>query len=83
MTSTQFVSIPFTVDGVDFISKIATTCSYLPQILNIGDVFVKMNIDAIHELIGNPSLMTKDELLSELIKLNENGTEMFVELAGA
>lgn len=83
MSKTKFTSFPFAVDGVWFNSKIADNCDSLPQILMLGEAFIQMNIEAVRELLGNPSTMTKAEILERLEEINENGTEMFLELAGA
>ena len=36
---------------------------------------------AIKQIIGNPSLMTKDELVSELYRVNIGGSQAILELA--
>ena len=76
MTYTDY---PFTADGINFVSRIAEHSPFLGQIKNIPtEVFTQMNIQAITELIGRPSLMTKDEILSELGRVNEGATHSWI-----
>jgi hypothetical protein len=82
MTQTiKFASFPFTHKGYNFISKVAETSRFLPQIMTIGEVFIQMNKDAVDELIQ----ITPDTTIVEITKIleiiNEGGTEMFLELA--
>lgn len=81
--ATEFVLIPFTHKGFEFVSKISTTSPYLNQILSMGDEFVTMNRGAVDELIDLDNLSSMEELYSVLADINEGGTEMFLELAGA
>ena len=84
MTNTiQFSLFPFTHNGINFVSKISQESRYLPQILMMGDDFIKMNKDAIDELLKITDETTHDELVSMLEFINDGGTEMFLELAGA
>ena len=75
-------SIPFTVDGVGFVSKIrkdsemALRIKFVPQ-----NVFVQMNEGAIRDCIGNVSQMSRDEIISELYRVNEGGSQAILELA--
>ena len=41
-----------------------------------------MNIQAVAEMIGDVSLLTKTELLDELARINQDGTHAFI-LLGA
>ena len=80
MTYTDY---PFTADGVNFVSRIADHSPFLGTIKNIpADQFVEMNIQAIQELLGRPSLMTQAEILSELERVNEGATHSWI-LLGA
>ncbi len=84
MTSTiNFVEFPFTYQGVNFVSKIAENNRYLPQIMMMGEDFIKMNIEAIQEIIPNLVSISIDELNARIDEINAGGTEMFLELAGA
>ena len=83
MTNTiKFISFPFEHKGISFVSKVAETSSSLPQILSIGEVFIEMNKGAIDELIPNLEDLSWAGIEKELTVLNENGTEMFLELVG-
>lgn len=83
MTQTiKFASFPFTHKGINFVSKVAETCSYLPQIMMMGEAFIQMNKEAVDELINIEETTSQEELLSILAHINEGGTEMFLELAG-
>lgn len=83
MTQTiQFVEFPFTHKGINFVSRVAETSAYLPQIKLIGDVFIQMNRDAVDELINIEETTSLEELQAVIAHINEGGTEMFLELAG-
>lgn len=81
MTQTiNFVKFPFTHKGINFVSEIAETSRYLPQILNIGEAFIDMNKGAIDELINldkNTSVLAIEKAIEYI---NEGGTEMFLRL---
>lgn len=79
MTTINYTDYPFVVDGVKFISRInadspfAGTLAKLPK-----QVVTDLNIQAVTELVGNASLLTRDELLAELERVNEGGTHAFI-----
>lgn len=81
-TSTNFVSFPFTHRGYEFNSKIAETCEYLPQIMNIGEAFIDMNKGAIDEFMPDLEDMSWASIEKQIYVINEGGTEMFLELVG-
>jgi len=84
MTNTiQFAIFPFTHKGVNFISKVAETSRFLPQIISIKDEFIKMNTDAVDELMPMLQDLSIEEIQESLDVINFGGTEMFLELAGA
>ena len=78
----NFVSFPFTHKGINFVSKIAETSRYLPQILNLGEDFITMNKEAVDECLVITDETTHDELVAMVEFINAGGTEMFLELAG-
>jgi hypothetical protein len=83
MTQTiKFAYFPFTHKGYNFVSKVAETSRYLPQIMMIGEVFIEMNKGAVDELLPNLETATMSEILEALDVINFGGTEMFLELAG-
>jgi hypothetical protein len=83
MTSTiKFATFPFTHKGINFISKIAETNRFLPQIMLMGEDFITMNKGAVDEILEITDETTREELVAMLAHINEGGTEMFLELAG-
>ena len=83
MTSTiKFAYFPFTHKGYNFVSRIAETSRFLPQIMMMGEEFITMNKGAIDELMPMLQDLSKEEILENLAVINEGGTEMFLELAG-
>ena len=75
-------SYPFTVDGVEFLSLIDPNGSMYSQIQRVpAQVFSMMNEQAIRELIGNASLMSKSEIQAELDAVNLGYSQAFLALA--
>jgi hypothetical protein len=84
MTNTiKFASFPFTYKGFNFVSKIAETNRFLPQIMLMGDEFIAMNKGAIDECMTLDENSSVEYVISQLEYINAGGTEMFLELAGA
>lgn len=78
---TNFVKIPFEVDGVNFVSRYNPDSPMGIKILQIPqNVFISMNQDCVRDILGNVSLLSREQLISELERINENGTEAFIEL---
>lgn len=83
MTNTiQFAIFPFEHKGYKFISKVAETSRFLPQIIAIKDEFITMNRDAIDECMPDLHDMSWASIEKEIYRINEGGTEMFLELVG-
>lgn len=83
MTSTiKFASFPFTHKGYNFVSKIAETNRFLPQIMMMGEDFITMNKGAIDECMPDLEDMSWASIEKEIYRINEGGTEMFLELVG-
>lgn len=83
MTNTvKFASFPFTYKGYNFVSKIAETNRFLPQIMMMGEDFIEMNKGAIDECMPDLDDMSWASIEKQLVVINEGGTEMFLELAG-
>jgi hypothetical protein len=83
MTNTiAFAIFPFEHKGYQFISKVAETSRYLPQINSIREQFIKMNTDAIDELMPDIEEMSWASIEKQIYVINEGGTEMFLELVG-
>lgn len=83
MTTETYTDYPFTVNGVNFISRIFSTSELVEQISSMPkSIFATMNIQAVQSMIGDPSLLSTAELLEELERVNEGGTHAFI-LLGA
>ena len=83
MTNTTYTDFPFTVNGVNFISRVYSHSDLLSTILSLPEgVFVQMNTEAVSEIIGDPSKLSTAELLDELERINEGGSHAFI-LLGA
>jgi hypothetical protein len=79
MTNTTYTDFPFTVNGVNFISRVYSHSEFLSRILSLPEgVFAQLNQDAVSEIIGDPSKLSTAELLSELEKVNEGGSHAFI-----
>lgn len=75
-------SYPFTVDGVDFLSLIDPNGSMYSQIKRVpSEVFTMMNEQAIREIIGSVSNLTKSEIQAELDKINLGYSQAYLALA--
>ena len=80
---TTYTDYPFTVNGVNFISRVYSHSELLSTIQSLPEgVFAQLNSDAVTEIIGDPSLLSTAELLSELERVNEGGSHAFI-LLGA
>jgi hypothetical protein len=83
MTNTNYIDYPFTLKGVNFISRVYTHSELLSTIQSLpAGVFAQLNSDAVTEIIGDPSLLSTAELLTELERVNEGGSHAFI-LLGA
>ena len=81
MTNTTYTDFPFTVNGVNFISRVYSHSEFLSRILSLPEgVFAQLNQDAVSELVGDPSLLSTPELLQELSRLNAGGSHAFIML---
>jgi hypothetical protein len=83
MTNFTYTDYHFTADGINFVSRIADHSPFVEQISTLPtELFIEMNIDAVKELLGRPSLMTQAEILAELERVNEGATHSWI-LLGA
>ena len=81
MTTATYTDYPFTANGVNFISRVYSHSELFDKIANLpAGVFAQLNQDAIRDIIGDPSLLTNDELVLELERINEGGTHAFIML---
>jgi hypothetical protein len=82
LDTTNWVSYPFEVNGVNFVSKLDPKGSFYPQIEKMHPaMFSLMNEQAITEIIGNPALLSHDELVSELDRVNAGASQALICLA--
>ena len=79
MTTTDYKDYPFTVNGVNFISRINANSPFAGTLAKMPtQVVTDLNIQAVTEIIGDASLLTRDELLAELERVNDGGTHAFI-----
>ena len=77
--TTNYTDYPFTVNGVNFISRINADSPFAGSLAKLPkQVVADLNIQAVKELVGNASLLTRDELLAELERVNDGGTHAFI-----
>jgi hypothetical protein len=78
----NWVSYPFTVDGVEFVSLIDPKGSMYPQISKLPTaIFSQLNEEAIRSLIGKASLLSRSEIQDELDRVNEGYGQAYLALA--
>jgi hypothetical protein len=79
MTNANYIDYPFTAKGVKFISRVYQNAPMAQTIANLpAGVFNKMNEQGVNDLMGDVSLLTRAEILSELNRINEGGSTAFV-----
>jgi hypothetical protein len=79
MTNATYTDYPFTAQGVKFISRINASSPFAGLLAKMPTQEISnMNIKAITELLGDASLLTRDELLAELERINDGGTHSFI-----
>ena len=82
LNTDNWAQFPFSVNGVNFVSKLDTNGSFYPQISRMPTEMVEMiNRDAISELVGDPTKMTTEELQAELDAVNLGATQAILALA--
>jgi len=82
LNTDNWVSYPFSVEGVNFVSKLDPQGSFYPMVERLlPGIFASENARAVTEIIGNPNLMTREELENELNRVNEGATQALVCLA--
>jgi hypothetical protein len=79
MTTTNYTDYPFVVNGVKFISRINANSPFAGSLAKLPtQVVTDLNVQAVTELVGDASLLTRDELLAELERVNDGGTHAFI-----
>ena len=83
MSDSTYTDYPFTLNGVNFISRVFTHSHMAQTIANLpAGIFEKLNSDAVSELVGDPTQLTIEELEDELNRVNAGGSHAFI-LLGA
>ena len=79
MTNATYTDYPFTANGINFISRIYSHSDMSAKIANLpAGVFAQLNQDAVRDIIGDPSLLSREELLEELERINAGGSHAFI-----
>ena len=79
MTNATYTDYPFTLKGVNFISRVYTHSEFAQRIASLPEgIFAEINQDAVSEIVGDPSLLTLAELQDELNRVNEGGSHAFI-----
>jgi hypothetical protein len=82
LNTDNWASYPFSVEGVDFVSKLDPQGSFYSQVERLpAGIFTAENVRMVGELIGNPALMTRQELQDELDRINAGASQALVALA--
>ena len=82
LNTDNWISYPFSVEGVNFVSKLDPKGSFYSMVERLpAGIFASENARAIAELIGNPNLLTPEELEDELDRVNEGATQALLCLA--
>lgn len=82
LDTTNWVSYPFEVNGVKFNSMLDPKGTFYSKVEALpAGVFANMNAGAIAELIGDPSLLTENEIKDKLDIANEFATQALITLA--
>lgn len=77
--TTNYTDYKFSANGVKFISRVFDNSPFLSQIKSMPEgIFAQLNQSAISDLLGDASLLTNDELVSELEKINAGGSHAFI-----
>ena len=77
----QWKNFPFTVDGINFNSRVDLNSKLGVQVNAIPEsLFISMNRSAILSLFGTPSSFTREEISARLVEVNAGGSYAFLEL---
>ncbi len=80
--TTNWAKFPVSVDGVGFVSEIDPNGSFYPQLSRLPQQAIQdFHEQMIHELIGNPSLLSRQELEAELAVINDGANQAILALA--
>ena len=79
MTTTEYTDFPFTVDGVNYVSRLYSHSPFLPQVQKLpAGVFESMNMQAVKEMLSVGKTYTLLEIEAELERVNAGGSHAFL-----
>ena len=82
LNTDNWAKYPFTVEGIEFVSLLDKKGSFYPQVERLpAGIFTAENTRMVAELIGNPALMSREELQAELDRVNAGASQALVALA--
>ena len=82
LDTTNWAKYPFTVNGVNFVSLLDKNGSFYSQVERLpAGIFTTENTRMVTELIGDPAVMTREELQAELDRVNLGASQALVALA--
>ena len=82
LDTTNWAKYPFTVNGVNFVSLLDKNGSFYSQVERLpAGIFTTENTRMVGELIGDPAVMTREELQAELDRVNLGASQALVALA--
>ena len=82
LDTTNWAVYPFEVNGVQFLSLLDPNGEFYRGVSRLpAGIFISENARMVSELIGDPSLMTREELESELDRVNLGATQALLALA--
>ena len=79
MSNATYTDFPFTLNGVNFISRVYNHSHMAQTIASLSEgLFAQLNREAVSELVGDPTQLTIEELEDELNRVNEGGSYAFI-----
>jgi hypothetical protein len=80
--TTNWIKYPFEVNGVKFNSILDPKGSLYPRVEKLpAGVFANTNKEAIDKFVGDPSLLTADEIKLKLNLANDGASQALIVLA--
>ena len=82
LDTTNWVSYPFTINGINFVSKLDPQGSFYPQVERLpAGVFTAENIRMLTSMVGDPTKLSAKELQDELDLCNLGASQAVICLA--
>jgi hypothetical protein len=80
LDTTGWNEFPFSVEGVNYVSKIAKDSPFMSRIATLpAGVLDKLNVSAVLDCVGTG--LTRDEIVEKLQFVNESASHAVIELA--